>query len=94
MKYAIVIEETNTKDFTVEANSPADAYEMAESKYESGEFVLDPDNCYFRQMLLRVLATRALNGENSKPFRLIFFVGGCVFMTSAVIPSQYKMEKQ
>lgn len=52
MKYTIVIEETNTKDFTVEANSSADAYEMAENKYESGEFVLDPDNCYFRKMPL------------------------------------------
>lgn len=50
MKYTITIEETATKDFEVEANSADEAYEMAEQKYKSGEFVLDPGECQFKQI--------------------------------------------
>ncbi len=42
MKYTITIEETSAKDFGVEASSAEEAYELAEKKYEAGEFVLDP----------------------------------------------------
>lgn len=52
MKYAITIEETNAKDFKIEANSANEAYEMAEQKYKTGEFVLDPGECQFRQIAI------------------------------------------
>lgn len=52
MKYTITIEETVAKDFEVEANSAEEAYETAERKYKSGEFVLDPGDCQFRQIAI------------------------------------------
>lgn len=52
MKYIITIEETIAKDFKVEANSADEAYETAERKYKSGEFVLDPGECQFRQIAI------------------------------------------
>ena len=50
MKYTITIEETVAKDFEVEANDAEEAYKIAEQKYNSGEFVLDPGECQFRQI--------------------------------------------
>ena len=52
MKYTITIEETCTKDFDIEADSAEEAYETAEQKYKSGEFVLDPGECKFRQIAI------------------------------------------
>lgn len=52
MKYTITIEETCTKDFDIEADSAEKAYETAEQKYKSGEFVLDPGECQFRQIAI------------------------------------------
>lgn len=52
MKYMITIEETVAKNFEIEANSAEEAYETAEQKYKSGEFVLDPGECQFRQMAI------------------------------------------
>lgn len=52
MKYIITIEETVAKDFEVEADDAEEAYETAEQKYKSGEFVLDPGKCQFRQMAI------------------------------------------
>ena len=52
MKYTITIEETNTKDFEIEAESAEEALEMAEQKYRSGEFVLDPGECQFKQIAI------------------------------------------
>ena len=52
MKYTITIEETCAKDFNIEADSAEEAYETAEQKYKSGEFVLDPGECQFRQMAI------------------------------------------
>ena len=52
MKYTITIEEAVAKDFEVEANSAEEAYETAERKYKSGEFVLDPGECQFRQIVI------------------------------------------
>ena len=52
MKYTITIEETVAKDFGVEADDAEEAYETAEQKYESGEFVLDPGECQFRQIAI------------------------------------------
>ena len=50
MKYTITIEETVARDFEVEANSAEEAYETAERKYKSGEFVLDPGECQSKQI--------------------------------------------
>lgn len=52
MKYAITIEEACAKDFEIEAESAEEAYEIAERKYKSGEFALDPGECQFRQMAI------------------------------------------
>ena len=52
MKYTITIEETVAKDFEVEADGAEEAYETAEQKYKSGEFVLDPGECQFRQIAI------------------------------------------
>lgn len=52
MKYTITIEETCTKDFDIEADSTEEAYETAEQKYKSGEFVLDPGECQFKQIAI------------------------------------------
>ena len=52
MKYTITIEETNAKDFGIEAESAEEALEMAEQKYRSGEFALDPGECQFRQIAI------------------------------------------
>lgn len=41
-KYVIVIEETVSEDFEVTAESEQEALEIAEQKYNSGEFVLEP----------------------------------------------------
>lgn len=52
MKYTITIEETVAKDFEVKADSAEEAYETAERKYKSGEFVLDPGECQFKQIAI------------------------------------------
>ena len=52
MKYTITIEEAAVKDFEIEANSAEEAYETAERKYKSGEFVLDPGECQFKQIAI------------------------------------------
>lgn len=52
MKYAITIEGTVAKDFEVEADGAEEAYETAEQKYKSSEFVLDPGECQFRQIAI------------------------------------------
>lgn len=52
MKYTITIEETVARDFEVEANNANEVYETAEQKYKDGEFVLDPGECQFRQIVI------------------------------------------
>ena len=52
MKYAITIEETVAKNFKIEANGAEEAYETAEQKYKSGEFVLDPGERQFKQIAI------------------------------------------
>ena len=52
MKYMITIEETCAKDFEIEASNANEAYEIAEQKYKSVEFVLDPGECQFRQIAI------------------------------------------
>lgn len=52
MKYTITIEEAVAKDFEVEADSAEEAYETAVQKYKTGEFVLDPGECQFKQIAI------------------------------------------
>ena len=59
MKYTITIEETVAKDFEVEADSADEAYEMAEQKYKSGRFVLDPGECQFKQIAITAPSNEA-----------------------------------
>ena len=59
MKYTITIEETVAKDFEIEADSADEAYETAEQEYKSGEFVLDPGECQFRQIAITTPSNEA-----------------------------------
>ena len=59
MKYRITIEETVAKDFEVEAIDAEEAYEIAEQKYNSGEFVLDPGECQFKQIAITTPSNEA-----------------------------------
>ena len=59
MKYTITIEETVAKDFEVEANDTEEAYGIAEQKYNSGEFVLDPGECQFKQIAITAPSNEA-----------------------------------
>lgn len=52
MKYIIIIEETVAKSFEVEASNADDVYKITEQKYKSGEFILDPGDCQFRQIAI------------------------------------------
>lgn len=59
MKYTITIEETVAKDFEVEANDAEEAYKIAEQKYNSGEFILDPGDCQFKQITITAPSNEA-----------------------------------
>ena len=52
MKYTITIEETNAKDFIIEANNAEEAYDSAMKGYESGKLFLDPGECQFKQIAI------------------------------------------
>ena len=52
MKYTITIEETNVKDFEIEAESAEEAYEIAEQNYKPGGLVLYPGECQFKQIAI------------------------------------------
>lgn len=52
MKYTITIEETNAKDFEIEAKSAEEAYEIAKRKYKTSEFILDPGECQYKQITI------------------------------------------
>lgn len=43
-KFCVVIEETISEEFEIEAESKADAISKAIKKYKNGEFVLNPGN--------------------------------------------------
>ncbi len=50
-KFIITIEETVSQSFNVEASTMEEAMEIAEAKYKSGEFVLEPGNLVAKQMM-------------------------------------------
>jgi hypothetical protein len=49
-KFIITIEEMVTEDFEVFAETEEEAVEIANEKYNSGEFVLEPGNLVSKQM--------------------------------------------
>lgn len=51
-KYVITIEELVSKEFVVEAKDAEEAMEIAEKKYKSGKFVLDPGKLVAKQMAI------------------------------------------
>lgn len=50
MKFTIIIEETVSQDFEVEAKNAEDAMKIAAEKYKNCEFVLEPGNLICKQM--------------------------------------------
>lgn len=55
--YKIAIEETVVEEFEVMANSAEEALEIAEEKYQDGEFVLAPGEVQHKQMAIVEPAT-------------------------------------
>ena len=51
-KFTITIEETVSEDFEVEAEDAGQAMQIAEEKYDKGEFVLTPGNLVCKQMAI------------------------------------------
>ena len=51
-KYVVTIEEAISQDFEIEAETSEDAMKIAEEKYNSGEFVLEPGNLSAKQMAI------------------------------------------
>lgn len=51
MQFKITIEEMVSQSFNVEASTMEEAMEIAEAKYKSGEFVLEPGNLVAKQMM-------------------------------------------
>ena len=58
MKYIITIEEMVSQDFTVDAANMEEAMELAEQKYNTGEFILSPGNLVTKQMSGQCLETK------------------------------------
>lgn len=51
MKYKVIIEETLSEEFEVEAKTKEEAIDIAEKKYRNGEIVLEPGNLTAAQMV-------------------------------------------
>ena len=49
-KYCVVIEETISEEFEIEAISKEDAISKAIREYKAGNFVVGPDNVEYRQI--------------------------------------------
>ena len=49
-KYKVVIEETITEEFEVEAQSETEALETARLKYHTGQFVVSPGEVQSKQI--------------------------------------------
>lgn len=50
MKYKVCIEETVSEEFEVEAETPEQALEIADEKYNNCEFVLEPGELIGKKM--------------------------------------------
>ena len=51
-KYVVAIEELVVQEFSLYAGDPEEAYKLAEQKYKSGEFVLEPGEATYKQMAI------------------------------------------
>lgn len=51
-EFVITIEEHISQNFVVEANNAEEAMEIAEKKYERGDFTLEPGNLVAKQMAI------------------------------------------
>lgn len=51
MQFKITIEEMISQSFNVEAETMEEAMEIAEVRYKSGEFVLEPGHLVSKQMM-------------------------------------------
>ena len=51
-KYVFAIEESVVQNFTLYANDSEEAFELAEQKYKSGEFILEPGEVTHKQMAI------------------------------------------
>jgi len=51
-KFCVVIEETISEEFEIDAESKEDAIKKAIEKYKSGEFVLSPGNLEHKQFAI------------------------------------------
>lgn len=49
-KFKVIIEETISQEFEVEAEDFENAEEIAIEKYDNGEFVLEPGEVSYKQM--------------------------------------------
>lgn len=49
-KYSIIIEETISENFEIEAEDIDEALKVAKQKYKNGEIVLNPGNLIFKQI--------------------------------------------
>ena len=65
-EYEIFIEETCCKKFIVKARDEEQAFEIAEDKYNKGEFVLEPGEITNKCMMIR-------NEENEQETNWIEF---------------------
>ena len=50
-KFKVTIEEHVSETFEVEANDIEEAMNIAEDKYNNGEFVLEPGNLTYKNMM-------------------------------------------
>ncbi len=50
MLYTIIIEESISQEFRINANSAEEAMNIAEGKYKNGEFILSPGILVSKQM--------------------------------------------
>lgn len=52
-KFIATIEEMVSQDFTIEAKSLKEARALAIKRYRDGDIVLEPGNCYFKQIMVK-----------------------------------------
>ena len=51
-KYKVVVEETISENFEIEAENIHEALKISEQQYKNGDLVLSPGNLIFKQILI------------------------------------------